>query len=161
MPRVKIAPPRRPARRRINNSLLAWPPAPRTIRIAAASSALAVVLGMSIYLWRVGVPEAVADAYDDARRSVLVATGSAGLKVREILVEGRVETPARHVLAVLDVKRGAPILGFDPAQARTELERLAWVKRRHRSSAACPTRSWFASSSAGRWRCGSTARGFR
>lgn len=128
MPRVRIAPPRRPARRRVNNSLLAWPPAPRTIKIAAASTTLAVVLGLSIALWRAGVPDAVADAYDDARRGVLAATGSAGLKVREILVEGRVETPARHVLAVLDVKRGSPILGFDPAQARAELERLAWVK---------------------------------
>jgi cell division protein FtsQ len=128
MPRVKLSPPRRPARRRVNNSLLAWPPAPRTIKIAAAASALASVLGLSVYAWRAGVPDAVTDAYDETRRSVLAATGSAGLKVREILVEGRVETPGRHVLAVLDVKRGAPILGFDPAQARVELERLAWVK---------------------------------
>jgi cell division protein FtsQ len=128
MPRVKIAPPRRPARRRSNAGLLAWPPAPRTIRIAAASAALALVLGVSIHLWRAGIPDVVADAYDDARRGVLAATGSAGLKVQEILVEGRIETPAQHVLAVLDIKRGAPILAFSPAQAKTELERLAWVK---------------------------------
>jgi cell division protein FtsQ len=128
MPRVKIAPPRRPARRRPNNSLLAWPPSPRTIRIAAMSSAVAVAVGLPLYLWRAGVPDVVADAYQDVRTGVLAATGSAGLKVQEILVEGRVETPARHVLAVLDVKRGSPILAFDPAQARIELERLAWIK---------------------------------
>jgi cell division protein FtsQ len=128
MPRVKIAPPRRPARRRTHNGLLAWPPSARAIQIAAASSAVAIVLGTSIYLWRAGVPEIVADAYQDVRASVLAATGSAGLKVQEILVEGRTETPAQHVLAVLDVKRGSPILAFDPAQARAELERLAWVR---------------------------------
>jgi cell division protein FtsQ len=74
------------------------------------------------------VPDFVADAADDARRSVLAATASAGLKVEEILVEGRVETPGPRVLAVLDVKLGMPILAFDPAQARAELERLSWVK---------------------------------
>ena len=162
MPRMRIAPPRRPARRSRQRQPAGMaagaahaarsPPRRRARRSYSACRST---------LWRAGVPEAVADAYDDARHSVLAATGSAGLKVREILVEGRGETPARHVLAVLDVKRGVA----DPRLRSGAGADASWSacpgSGTHRSSAACPTRSSFASSSAGRWRCGSTARAFR
>jgi cell division protein FtsQ len=128
MPRIKVAPPRRPARRRPPGGPFVWPPTPRTLRIAAASTGMAIVLGMSIYVWRAGLPEAVADVLEDTHSSMLAAAGVAGLRVQEIFVEGRIETPPQHVLAVLEVKRGSPILGFSPAQAKAELERLPWVK---------------------------------
>jgi cell division protein FtsQ len=55
-------------------------------------------------------------------------TASVGLKLDEVLVEGRRETGAGEVLAALDVQRGQPILAFSPEAARKRLERLAWVK---------------------------------
>lgn len=128
MPRVKVSPPRRPARRRANAGPLAWPPSPRTVRIAAASAVCALVLGTSIYLWRAGMPAAVADFLDETGAGMVAAAGASGLKVQEIMVEGRVETPGQHVLDVLDMKRGSPIFGFSPAQAKAELERLPWIK---------------------------------
>lgn len=128
MPRIKIAPPRRPARRRAPAGLLAWPPTPRTLRIAALSLGAALIVGGSLYVWRAGLPEAVADAIDEAHSSALAAAGAAGLKVQEIFVDGRIETPASQVLAVLGVKRGSPILAFSPAQAKADLEQLPWVK---------------------------------
>jgi cell division protein FtsQ len=128
MPRVKIAPPRRPQRRRAAAGLLAWPPAPQTLRIAALSASVALLLGSAGYVWRVGVPAPIAEAFEDARASALTASAAAGLRVQEIFIEGRVETPGQHVLGVLNVKRGTPMLGFSPAMAKAELEQLPWVK---------------------------------
>lgn len=128
MPRVKVAPPRRPARRRANNGLLAWPPAPRTLRIGAIAGGVALVLGCSVYVWRAGLPDFAADALHGVRDGAIAATASAGLVVQEIFVEGRGETPGPQVLAALDLKRGSPILAFDPARAKAALEQLPWVK---------------------------------
>lgn len=128
MPRVKAAPPRRPARRRPAKGLWAWPPSPRTLRIAAFAGGIALLLGSTALVWRVGLPQAVADRLDDLRSGTLMATASAGLSVQEIFVEGRDETPGDQVLAALDVKRGSPILAFSPTEAKAELERLPWVR---------------------------------
>ena len=128
MPRVKIAPPRRPQRRRPQTGLLTWPPTPQTLRVAAISLAAVTLVACTVYVWRAGMPNRIVEAYEDVRGQALAASGTAGLKVQEIFVEGRVETPAQHVLDVLSVKRGTPILGFDPAGAKAELEQLPWVK---------------------------------
>jgi cell division protein FtsQ len=128
MPRVKIAPPRRPQRRRPQTGWLAWPPTPQTIRVGALSLAVCAVLGSGLYTWRVGMPQFAADALDGARMRMLALSGAAGLKVQEIYIEGRGETPSRHVLEVLNVTRGTPILGFSPATAKAELEQLPWIK---------------------------------
>jgi cell division protein FtsQ len=128
MPRVKIAPPRRPQRRRPPAGLLSWPPTPRAIRLGAASAAAIAVLATAVYVWRAGMPDRIVEAYDGARTHVLALSGAAGLKVQEIFIEGRAETPGQHVLEVLNVNRGTPILGFNPAMAKAELEQLPWIK---------------------------------
>lgn len=56
-------------------------------------------------------------------------TARSGLAVDEILLEGRRDTRAEHVLAAIDTRRGAPILAFSPSAAKLELERLPWVRR--------------------------------
>jgi cell division protein FtsQ len=128
MPRIRIAPPRRPQRRRAPTGVLTWPPTPHTLRIGAAALAATMLLASTVYVWRAGMPNGVVETYDDARTSVLAASGAAGLRVQEIFIEGRTETPGQHVLGVLNVKRGTPILGFNPATAKAELELLPWVK---------------------------------
>ncbi len=128
MPRVKIAPPRRPARRRANTGLLTWPPTPRAMRIGAIAGGVALVLGCTLHVWRTGLPDVLADTLHSINDGAVSVTASAGLVVQEIFVEGRGETPAPQVLAALDLKRGSPILAFDPAEAKAELERLPWVK---------------------------------
>lgn len=128
MPRVKIAPPRRPQRRRPQTGLLTWPPTAQTVRLAASVASAVFVVASSLYVWRAGVPEFVVDAYDGTRARMLALSGGAGLKVQEIFVEGRGETSGQHVLEVLHVTRGTPILGFSPATAKAELEQLPWVK---------------------------------
>jgi len=56
---------------------------------------------------------------------------AAGLEVREVILEGRTNTPLELVSAAVGLRRGDPILGFSPADARARLESIAWVESAH------------------------------
>lgn len=104
---------------------LAWRPVLRRARWALGAAAIAAP---AIYLYQAGLPAQIRNAGGTLSQTLLAASGRLGLMVGEVFVEGRDETPAANILAVLDVHRGAPILGFDPAAAKAELERLPWVR---------------------------------
>ena len=55
-------------------------------------------------------------------------TARAGLRVEEVLVEGRVRTGRGQITGVLGVERDSPILAFDPQAAKERLEALPWVR---------------------------------
>lgn len=52
----------------------------------------------------------------------------AGLRVTDIQVEGRANTPEPLLRAALGVSRGDPMLGFSVAAARARIETLSWVE---------------------------------
>jgi cell division protein FtsQ len=54
-----------------------------------------------------------------------------GLEVREIVVEGRRNTPQDLMRAAIGAQRGDPMLGFSPEEARARLETIAWVEEAH------------------------------
>ncbi|MDO9711256.1 cell division protein FtsQ/DivIB [Paracraurococcus lichenis] len=54
-----------------------------------------------------------------------------GLQVQEVTVEGLHNTPPELVREALGVRRGDPILGFDPQEAKLRLELIAWVGQAH------------------------------
>jgi cell division protein FtsQ len=56
---------------------------------------------------------------------------AAGLEVREVILEGRANTPLDLVDAAIGVSRGDPILDFSPTEARARLETIAWVESAH------------------------------
>ncbi len=56
------------------------------------------------------------------------ATAFAGLRVTDVIVEGRANTPEPLLLAALGVSKGDPILGFSLEQARQRVESLSWVE---------------------------------
>ncbi|HEY6434866.1 MAG TPA: cell division protein FtsQ/DivIB [Acetobacteraceae bacterium] len=58
---------------------------------------------------------------------LLAATGFTGLRVTEIRIEGRANTPEPLLRATLGVSLGDPILGFSIAQAERRIETLSWV----------------------------------
>jgi len=62
------------------------------------------------------------------RLGVVAASADLGLKVSDVAVSGRQRTTRDELLAALDVKRGDPIIGFDPQAARDRLEGLPWVR---------------------------------
>ena len=56
---------------------------------------------------------------------------AAGLEVREVVVEGRRNTPQELIDAALGVSSGDPILDFSPEEARAQLQTIAWVESAH------------------------------
>lgn len=119
MPRVTAAPRRRPLR-------LGWI-GRRHLALAAGAALLVALAGGTLWLGAGAVAGASSwarERADDAR----LATARAGLAVREIVVTGRRYTTPAEIVAALDLRDGEPMLGFDGAAARTELERLPWVK---------------------------------
>ncbi len=56
------------------------------------------------------------------------ATAFAGLRVTNVVIEGRANTPEPLLRAALGVSKGDPILGFSLEQARQRVESLSWVE---------------------------------
>ena len=110
----------RPRRR----GLSAW--LGRRMRIVLIGALALVLVGGSAVLVRAsGGPLGLFAAVGDG---ALAATGALGLKVREILVEGRNRVPAPTVMATLGLRREAPILGVGVDALRTQLEAIPWVE---------------------------------
>lgn len=65
----------------------------------------------------------VTAAWDDAAE----LAASSGLQVQDVQIEGMRNTPPDMVREALGVRRGDPMLGFDPQLAREQLEQIAWV----------------------------------
>jgi len=109
------------ARRQIRRA----PNWPRRRRIAA-SVAGAIFLGGGFGLWSSGWIARTAERTGEA---ILAASARAGLKVDDVLVEGRARTQRSAIMAALGVARDVPILGMDPRAAKRRLESLPWVRQ--------------------------------
>jgi cell division protein FtsQ len=64
----------------------------------------------------------------NARERLGNATAVAGLRVSDIVIEGRANTPEPLLRAALGVSRGDAILGFSLSDARARIETLTWVE---------------------------------
>jgi cell division protein FtsQ len=56
------------------------------------------------------------------------ATAFAGLRVTDVVIEGRANTPEPLLRAAIGVSKGDPILGFSVEAARQRVETLSWVE---------------------------------
>jgi cell division protein FtsQ len=56
---------------------------------------------------------------------------SAGLVVQEVVLEGHRNAPVGLLREAIGVRRGDPILSFDPQAARERIEMIAWVDEAH------------------------------
>ncbi|HET6197156.1 MAG TPA: FtsQ-type POTRA domain-containing protein, partial [Acetobacteraceae bacterium] len=56
------------------------------------------------------------------------AIGFAGLRVTDVVIEGRANTPEPLLRAALGVSKGDPILAFSVELARQRIETLSWVE---------------------------------
>jgi cell division protein FtsQ len=52
----------------------------------------------------------------------------AGLKVTDIVLEGREKTPLPAITRALSIRKGDPILAFSPREAQKRLEAINWVQ---------------------------------
>ncbi len=78
----------------------------------------------AVWLWHSGwVAREIAAAGD----GLLAMTARAGLKIEDVLVEGRARSRRSEIMETLGIERDAPILAFDPHVAKRRLEALPWV----------------------------------
>lgn len=103
--------------------LPAW--AERALRPAVIGSVAVILLSLSIAVWRSGGFAALGEATGEA---IVHWSGSAGIAVNNVLVEGRYKTPVNSILAALEVERGMPLFAFSPAEGRERLLAIGWVK---------------------------------
>ncbi|MBS0561543.1 MAG: cell division protein FtsQ/DivIB [Proteobacteria bacterium] len=61
-----------------------------------------------------------------ARLAAVAALG--GMRVTDVVIEGRANTPEPLLRAAIGVSRGDPILGFSVSDARQRIETLTWVE---------------------------------
>lgn len=56
-------------------------------------------------------------------------TALAGLRITDVVIQGRANTPEPLLRAAIGVNKGDPILGFSVEQARQRIESLSWVEQ--------------------------------
>jgi cell division protein FtsQ len=61
------------------------------------------------------------------RERIGMLTADAGMRINDIVIEGRANTPEPILRAALGVSKGDPIIGFSLEQARARIEKLTWV----------------------------------
>ncbi len=87
-----------------------------------------VALGEPSSLWQ---SRWLAQRWQGGVDAAVTASMHLGLRVREVLVDGRHETPAEDVLTALGVRLDQPMLAFDPDDSRKRIEALPWVRAAH------------------------------
>jgi cell division protein FtsQ len=108
--------------RRRARSGISW----RIVRRTAPAAALLAAAGGLFWLYQDGWFGRQAEALQLA---ALEGTAGLGLRIEEVLIEGRARSDGDEILARLGLTLGHPILAVDPAVARAELETLPWVRR--------------------------------
>lgn len=82
------------------------------------------VAGFGVWAWATGTAAAV---WQETTARFYDGTARAGLAVGDVLLKGRREADRDLILAALGVRRGSPMLAFDPHAAREALERMPWI----------------------------------
>lgn len=105
------------------------PPAPwrgPALKAGAALGLLGLVAGGTTWIVTSGAWDRALAA---GHRALVEASLEAGFALRDVYLEGRLETDTPAILDALDVSPGDPILFHDMGAARARLEALGWVKR--------------------------------
>jgi cell division protein FtsQ len=95
------------------------------LRIGAIALVFAAAVGAPVWLWRSGTFAAAVGA---TQRAAVAESARLGLVVNEVVLEGRILAPRHRIAAAVRLKRGDPMLGFDPEAIRTRLIAIPWVR---------------------------------
>ena len=98
----------------------------RNLRLAAIGLTPLLLIAGLVWLWQDGW------FGRQAERSVAWAYGTsadAGLRVADLLVEGRQRSKRSAIVESLGIERGMPILAIDLEAAQARLQGLPWVRR--------------------------------
>jgi cell division protein FtsQ len=96
-----------------------------SIRGGIAVAVFALALAGPAWLWQSGW---VATATNSLFKSAAYALADAGIRVDEVLLEGRTHESSSRITKALDIQRGAPLMAIDLDAARSRLEQLPWIR---------------------------------
>lgn len=88
--------------------------------------ALAAMGGIVVLL--IGHSAAPANSLSGLRERLGSLAAATGLRVTNVMIEGRANTPEPLLRAAIGVSKGDPILGFSLEAARARIETLSWVE---------------------------------
>lgn len=89
------------------------------------AAVLGLVVGGGVYGWK---HSSFARAAGFARGEILSTTSSAGFKINEVIVTGRMHIERGDILKHLAVHQGDPIFGMSVDDAQHSLAEISWVK---------------------------------
>lgn len=91
----------------------------------AAASVVVVLAAMAVHTASLHAGGTLAGL----RERLGTATAALGLRVRDIQIEGRANTPEPLLEAAIGVDKGSPILGFSLDDTRARIESIPWVEK--------------------------------
>lgn len=95
------------------------------VRAGLATFLIAAIAVVGWSVWQTGWLQRTAE---QSKWTIIAASTKFGFALDEIFVEGRHQTRTRELLRALRLKRGAPILAFDPEATHARLKSLPWVR---------------------------------
>ena len=97
---------------------------PMALLAGASIFALLVMIG----LHSVGLHGSSGSSLTSMRERIGAVTAASGLRVSDIVIEGRANTPEPLLRAAIGVNKGDPILGFSLEETRAHIEMIPWVE---------------------------------
>ncbi len=92
-------------------------------------------LGVMVFVGWLGAWFFLSDAdiktADWTKQSTLSLSADMGFSVRNILVEGRVNSDPDVLKAIINIEKGDPLFSFNPKEAQQLIEKITWVKAAH------------------------------
>jgi cell division protein FtsQ len=132
MPRVKAPRTRTAPRNSVQDRPAAWRMMlrrqrrlARPIAYVVAGSMVVTVVGMSVHTARSHAGGFMAGV----RERLGSATAAFGLRVHDVVIDGRANTPEAVLNAAVGVPIGSPILGFSLDETRAGVESIPWIER--------------------------------
>jgi cell division protein FtsQ len=86
-----------------------------------------LLLGGAVALHTLAPGGSTGGSLSSLRDRIGNATAALGLRVNDIVIQGRANTPEPLLRAALGISKGDPILGFSLEAARQTVEKLSWV----------------------------------
>jgi cell division protein FtsQ len=100
----------------------------RLLRPLAWIGAASVTGMLLVAGWHSVAPRGTA-SLSGVRERLGQVTAASGLRVSEIVIEGRENTPEPLLRSAIGVNKGDPILGFSLEETRTRIETIPWIER--------------------------------
>lgn len=127
MPRVKQAP-----RNSVHDRPSAWRLMLRRQRRLVKPAGYVAAASVAFLLLAMGVQAVrsyTGGSLVGLREKMGEATAAFGLRVRDVEIEGRQNTPEPLLQAAIGIGKGSPILGFSLEDTRARIETIPWVER--------------------------------